>query len=67
MDWFRRTWIYRLWRLFDWIDRAEAGNWRIGEAWSLQPYAIYFYNRSNIDLYTFHKAEGGVMLRRDFR
>jgi len=31
MQWFRRTWIYRLWELFAWIDRAEAGNWRIGE------------------------------------
>jgi hypothetical protein len=31
MNWFRRTWIYRLWKLFDWIEHAEAGNWRIGE------------------------------------
>ncbi len=43
------------------------GSWRIRDDWSVQPYAIYVYNRSNIDLYAFRKAEGGVMLRRDFR
>jgi tetratricopeptide (TPR) repeat protein len=51
----------------DLFEVFVKGSWRMGEAWSLQPYAIYVYNRSNIDLYTFRKAEGGVMLRRDFR
>ena len=51
----------------DLFEAFVKGSWRIGAAWSLQPYAIYFYNRSNIDLYAFRKAEGGVMLRRDFR
>ncbi len=51
----------------DLFEVFVKGSWRIGDAWSIQPYAIYVYNRSNIDLYTFRKAEGGVMLRRDFR
>jgi len=51
----------------DLFEAFVKGSWRVGEAWSLQPYALYYYNRSNIDLYTFRKAEGGVMLRRDFR
>jgi hypothetical protein len=51
----------------DLFEAFLKGAWRIGESWSLQPYAIYVYNKSNIDLYTFRKAEGGLMLRRDFR
>jgi hypothetical protein len=51
----------------DLFEVFVKGSWRIGDAWSLQPYAIYVYNRSNIDLYAFRKAEGGISLRRDFR
>ena len=51
----------------DLFEVFVKGSWRMGAAWSLQPYAIYVYNRSNIDLYAFRKAEGGMSLRRDFR
>jgi tetratricopeptide (TPR) repeat protein len=33
----------------------------------LQPYAGYAYNKSNIELYSFRKADGGIMLRWEFR
>ena len=33
----------------------------------LQPYAGYAYNKSNIELYSFRKGDGGVMLRWEFR
>ena len=42
-------------------------SWRFSASWSLQPYASYVYNRSNIDLYTFRKAEGGLMVRYELR
>ena len=51
-------------RIFTFNQYCERA---LGESWSLQPYAIYVYNRSNIDLYSFRKAEGGMSLRRDFR
>ena len=51
----------------DLFEAFVKGGWRMAGAWSLQPYALFVYNRSNIDLYTFRKAEGGLMLRRDFR
>ena len=33
----------------------------------LQPYAGYALNKSNIELYSFRKADGGIMLRWEFR
>jgi hypothetical protein len=42
-------------------------SWRVAEGWSLSPYASYTYNRSNIPVYAFRKAEGGLALRREFR
>ena len=51
----------------DLFEVFVKGNWRMNESWSLQPYALYVYNKSNIDLYTFRKGEGGLTLRRDFR
>ena len=42
-------------------------SYRITPALSVSPYASYIYNRSNIELYTFHKAEGGLMLRYEVR
>lgn len=51
-------------------DLFEAGlhaSVKLAGRWSLHPYAAYAYNRSNIGLYTFRKADGGVALRREFR
>ena len=42
-------------------------SWRLTDTLSLQPYLSWVYNRSNIALYTFHKTEGGVMLRYEIR
>ncbi len=46
--------------LFEVFVRAA---YRLAPSLSLQPYASYVYNKSNIDLYTFRKAEGGILLR----
>ena len=51
----------------DTFDLFVRCSWRFAGAWSVQPYAVYVYNRSNIELYTFRKADGGVLLRYDFR
>ena len=51
----------------DLFELYVKGSWKFAGAWSLQPYALYARNKSNIDLYTFAKAEGGATLRRDFR
>ena len=51
----------------DLLEAYVRGTWKFAEAWSLQPYAVYVRNKSNIDLYTFAKAESGVTLRRDFK
>ncbi len=51
----------------DLLEVYVRGTWKFVGAWSLQPYAVYVRNKSNIDLYTFAKAEGGVTLRRDFK
>jgi outer membrane protein len=41
-------------------------NWRTGE-WMVQPYVTWLHNQSNISLYSFDKAEGGVSVRREFK
>jgi hypothetical protein len=51
----------------DTFDLFVRCSWRFAGSWSVQPYAVYVYNRSNIELYTFRKADGGVLLRYDFR
>ena len=51
----------------DLFEAFVRASWRISPSWSLQPYASYVYNRSNIDLYTFRKAEGGLMVRYELR
>ena len=51
----------------DLLEFHVRGAWKFAETWSLHPYAVYARNKSNIDLYTFAKAEGGVTLRRDFK
>jgi len=51
----------------DTLDLFVRCSWRFAGAWSVQPYAVFVYNRSNIELYTFRKADGGVMLHYDFR
>jgi tetratricopeptide (TPR) repeat protein len=51
----------------DTFDLFVRGSWRFAGAWSVQPYAVFVYNRSNIELYTFRKVDGGVLLRYDFR
>jgi hypothetical protein len=50
--------------LYEALVRAS---WRIVPNLYLQPYAGYAYNKSNIELYSFRKADGGVMLRWEFR
>lgn len=51
----------------DLYEASLACGWRLGGGWSLHPVAEYAYNRSNIALYTYRKAEGGLRLRREFR
>lgn len=51
----------------DLFEASLACGWRLGGGWSLHPVADYAYNRSNIALYTYRKAEGGLRLRREFR
>jgi hypothetical protein len=51
----------------DLYEAYVQGSWRLGHGWSLQPYAAYTDNRSNIALYTFRKAEAGLVVRREFR
>ena len=51
----------------DLFELFVRGSWKIASNWSLQPYAFYVRNKSNIDLYTFTKAEAGTTLRRDFK
>jgi tetratricopeptide (TPR) repeat protein len=51
-------------------DLFEAGlhaTFKVARNWSLHPYAAYAYNKSNIELYTFRKAEGGLALRYEMR
>lgn len=42
-------------------------NWRFTDRWSASLWAAYLNNRSNIELYSFRKAEGGVNLRFDYQ
>jgi hypothetical protein len=50
--------------LYEALLRAS---WRVIPNLYLQPYAGYAYNKSNIELYSFRKADGGIMLRWEFR
>ena len=49
------------------FEAYVQGRYGIGGGWSLQPYASFTDNHSNIALYTFRKAEGGLVLRYDSR
>ena len=51
----------------DLFEAYVQGRCGLGGGWSLQPYASFTDNRSNIALYAFRKAEGGLVLRYDFR
>jgi outer membrane protein len=51
----------------DLFEAFVRASWRVTPSLALQPYAAYVYNRSNIALYTFRKAEGGLMLRYETR
>ncbi len=42
-------------------------SWRMNDKWSVLPYLSYTDNRSNISLYSFRKADGGFVIRRDFK
>ena len=44
---------------------ARVG-WRFAERWSVNAWASGLHNRSNIELYSFRKAEGGVDVRFDY-
>lgn len=48
-------------------DFTARFGWRITPAWSILPYVTYMDNRSNIPLYAFRKADGGFVIRRDFK
>ena len=49
------------------LEAFVRASYRLTDAAALQPYFSWVYNRSNIALYTFHKAEGGLMLRFETR
>lgn len=51
----------------DLLEAYVSAAVRLDARWSLHPYAAYARNRSNIALYAFRKAEGGLALRREFR
>ena len=51
----------------DLFEAFVRASYRLTSTLSLQPYASYLYNKSNIDLYTFRKAEGGLMLRYELK
>jgi hypothetical protein len=41
--------------------------WRVTPRWSLAGWGSYLYARSNIALYSFRKAEGGLAVRFDYQ
>ena len=51
----------------DLFEAFLRATYRLNDALSLQPYLSWVYNRSNIALYSFHKTEGGLMLRCEIR
>ena len=51
----------------DLLEAFLRASHRVSQAWSIQPYFSWIYNKSNIALYAFHKAEGGVMFRYEVR
>lgn len=51
----------------DLFEGYLQASWKVADGWVLQPYASYTYNRSNIPVYGFRKADGGLVLRREFR
>jgi tetratricopeptide (TPR) repeat protein len=51
----------------DLLEAFVRATWRLNDTLALQPYLSWVYNRSNIALYTFHKTEGGLMLRYEIR
>ena len=48
-------------------DVTTRLTWRMTEKWSILPYLSYMDNRSNISLYSFRKADGGFVIRRNFK
>lgn len=51
-------------------DLAEAylrATWRLDPRWSVNGWGSYLYSRSNIGLYSFRKAEGGISVRFDYQ
>jgi hypothetical protein len=51
----------------DLLEAFVRASYRLTDTLALQPYLSWVYNRSNIALYTFHKTEGGLMLRYEIR
>lgn len=49
------------------LEAFVRASYRVTDSVALQPYVSWVYNRSNIALYTFHKTEGGLMLRYEIR
>jgi tetratricopeptide (TPR) repeat protein len=50
----------------DMSDVTIRASWRVARGISLMPYVTYLDNHSNIALYSFRKAEGGITVRYDF-
>jgi tetratricopeptide (TPR) repeat protein len=51
----------------DLFEAFVRANYRLTPTLSVQAYGSYVYNKSNIDLYSFRKAEGGLLLRYDMK
>jgi tetratricopeptide (TPR) repeat protein len=51
----------------DLFEAFARMTYRVTPDWSIQPYFAWYYNRSNIALYAFHKSEGGLMLRYELK
>jgi tetratricopeptide (TPR) repeat protein len=51
----------------DLFEAFVRASYRITPSLSAQAYGAYVYNKANIDLYTFRKAEGGLVLRYDLK
>ena len=51
----------------DLLEAFVRASYRVTPVLTAQAYGSYVYNKANIDLYTFRKAEGGIILRYDMK
>lgn len=47
-------------------DLGAGVNWRFAKQWTLRPHATYVKNDSNIAIYSFHRLDASIAVRRDF-